>query len=117
VLLFASSARQSSAITATKTGWLSNAQTATSTINAGAEPSPTKIFVSTAGRIHGTVTDSAAAPVANATVTLIGGQLRQDKTLQTDSSGTYDSNWIAVGNYAVTVAATGPRDAKFAGQR
>jgi carboxypeptidase family protein/calcineurin-like phosphoesterase family protein len=104
---FASSARQSSAITATKTGWLSNAQTATSTINAGAEPSPAKIFVSTAGRIHGTVTDSAGAPVASATVTLAGGQLRQNKTLETNSKGIYDSNWIAVGNYAVTVTATG----------
>lgn len=94
-------------MTATKTGWLSNAQTATSTINAGAEPSRTKIFVSSAGRIHGTVTDSAGAPVANATVTLAGGQLRQSKTLETNSNGIYDSNWIAVGNYAVTVTATG----------
>jgi len=104
---FASPARKSSAITATKTGWLSNAQTATSTINAVAEPSPTKIFISTAGRIHGAVTDSAGAPVANASVSLTGGQLRQNKTVLTDSNGVYDSNWIGVGSYSVTVMVTG----------
>lgn len=103
---FASPARKSSAITATKTGWLSNAQAATSTTDAVAEPSPTKIFVATAGRIHGTVTDSAGAPVVNANVSLTGGQLRQSKTVATDSNGVYDSNWVGVGSYSVTVTAT-----------
>src|SRR5215467_1190846 len=46
-------ARKSTAITAGKSGWMSNARTATSTLNTVAEPSPTKIFVSTAGRISG----------------------------------------------------------------
>src|SRR6185437_73213 len=104
---FASPARKSSAITATKAGWLSNAQTATATIDVVAEPSPTKIFVATAGRIHGTVTDSAGAPLSNASVVLMGGQLRQNKTVLTDSNGVYDSNWIGVGSYSVTVTATG----------
>jgi Carboxypeptidase regulatory-like domain/Calcineurin-like phosphoesterase len=103
---FAASARKSYSISAGKSGWLSNAQTATATLNPAAEPSPTKIFVSTAGKIAGKVTDAAGAPLA-ATITLSGGKLRQSKTVHSGSDGSYDSGWISVGSYAVTVSAAG----------
>lgn len=104
---FPAAARKSYSLTATKTGWLSNAQTGTATPDPAAEPSPAKIFVSTAGRIHGTITDSAGSPIANANVLLVGGQLRQNLSVQTNSSGVFDSNWISVGNYTFTVSASG----------
>jgi len=100
-------ARKSLAITAGKTGWLSDARTGTSTLNATAEPSPTKIFVSTAGRIGGKVLSSGGVPVIGATVTITGGKLRLSKTLITDGTGVYNSSWIAIGTYSVTVSATG----------
>jgi hypothetical protein len=100
-------ARKSLAITAGKTGWQSNARFATSTLNATAEPSPTKIFVSTAGRISGLVLNSGGAPVAGATLTFSGGKLRATKTVVTDGSGAYNSSWMAIGSYTVSVSATG----------
>jgi hypothetical protein len=103
----AANARKSLAITAGKTGWLSNAQTGTSTLNATAEPSPTKIFVSTAGRISGHVLNSGGAPVIGATVTITGGKLRLSKSVTTDGTGSYNSNWIAIGPYTVTVSEPG----------
>lgn len=104
---FSAPARNSSSISATRTGWLSDARMATATLNSTAEPSPTKIFVSTAGRISGTVTDSAGAPVANATVTFTGGKLRLTSTVHTGSSGAYYSNWISVGSYVISISANG----------
>jgi calcineurin-like phosphoesterase family protein/carboxypeptidase family protein len=101
------SARRSLAITATKPGWLSNARTSTSTLNAVAEPSPAKIFVATAGRISGHVVNSGGAPVSGAILNLTGGKLRMNKTVTTDGSGSYNSGWIAIGSYAVSVSATG----------
>lgn len=104
---FPAPARSSSAITATRTGWLSNARTATATLDPTAEPSPTKIFVATAGRISGIVTDSAGVPVPNATITVTGGTLRISKTFHSSSTGAYDSSWIAVGAYSAVISATG----------
>jgi hypothetical protein len=100
-------ARKSLAITAAKSGWLSDARTGTSTIDAVAQPSPTKIFVSTAGRITGQVLNSGGAPVAGATLTFTGGKLRLSKTVAADSAGAFSSSWISVGSYTVTVAAPG----------
>jgi hypothetical protein len=101
------SARKSLAITAGKAGWLSDARTGTSTLNAVAEPSPTKIFISTAGQITGHVLNSGGAPVAGATLTFTGGKLRLSKTVTTDGSGAFNSSWISIGNYSVTAAAPG----------
>ena len=104
---FPAPARNSVAITATKTGWLSDARSGTATINALVEPSPTKIFVSTAGRIAGTLANSSGVPLTNASITFTGGKLRLSTTVHSSSSGAYDSNWIAVGSYSVTVAGAG----------
>src|SRR5579859_4356669 len=100
-------ARKSLAITAGKSGWLSDARTGTSTLNATAEPSPTKIFVSTAGRVSGKVLSSGGVPVIGATVTITGGKLRLSKTVTTDGTGTYNSSWIAIGTYTLNVSASG----------
>jgi hypothetical protein len=100
-------ARKSLAITAGKSGWLSDARTGTSTQNAVAEPSPTKIFISTAGQISGHVLNSVGAPVAGATLTLTGGKLRLSKTIKADGAGAFSSSWISIGSYTVTVAAPG----------
>lgn len=103
----AANARKSLAITAGKSGWLSDARTGTSTLNAVAGPSPTKIFVSTAGRIGGHVLSTGGAPVIGATITLTGGKLRLSKTVISDGTGSYNSSWIALGTYTVTVSAPG----------
>ena len=100
-------ARKSLSITASKPGWLSDARTGTSTLDAVAEPSPTKIFVSTAGRISGHVLNSAGAPVAGAILTFTGGKLRLTKTITADGAGAFNSSWISIGSYTVTVAAPG----------
>src|SRR6478672_3404436 len=98
-------ARKTLAITASKSGWQSNARSATSTLNAVEEPSPTKIFLATAGRIKGHVLNSGGVSLAGATVTFTGGKLRQSKTVTSDSTGAYSSGWIAIGSYTVTVVA------------
>jgi predicted MPP superfamily phosphohydrolase len=100
-------ARKSLAITAGKTGWLSDARTGTSTLNAIAEPSPTKIFIATAGQISGHVVNSGGAPVTGATLTFTGGKLRLSKTVTTDGAGAFNSSWISVGSYTITVSAPG----------
>jgi predicted MPP superfamily phosphohydrolase len=100
-------ARKSLTITAGKPGWLSDARTGTSTLNAAAEPSPTKIFVSTAGQINGHVLNSGGAPVAGATLIFTGGKLRLSKTVTADGAGAFTSSWISVGTYMITIAAPG----------
>jgi hypothetical protein len=100
-------ARKSLAITAAKPGWLSDARSGTSTIDAVEQPSPTKIFVSTAGQINGHVLNNGGAPVAGATLTFTGGKLRLSKTVTADGTGAFSSSWISVGSYTVTVAAPG----------
>ncbi len=101
------SARNSIAITTSKPGWQSNARTATSTPNAAVEPSPSKIWMSTAGLVTGFVRDSAGIPITGATLTFSGGKLRQQKTVVSGGNGGYSSNWIAVGTYTVTVSSPG----------
>jgi hypothetical protein len=107
-------ARKSQAITASKTGWLSDAKYGTSTLNAVAEPSPAKIFLSTAGQIKGHVLSSFGTPVAGATITLSGGKLRLTRTVVSDASGAYNSGWIAIGGYTVSVTAPGAAGASVA---
>lgn len=107
IFFIPAAARKSNAIAARKSGWLSDARSATATLNAVAEPSPTKIFVSTSGRVSGHILNSGGAPVSGATVTVTGGALRLSKTVTTDSTGFYNSNWIAVGAYTVKVSASG----------
>jgi hypothetical protein len=103
----ASPARDSLAVTATEAGWLSNARTVTSTLSPATEPSPGKIWMSTAGLIGGIVRNGAGTPLAGAAITLSGGKLRQSKTVVSTSTGSYYSDWISIGSYTVTVTAPG----------
>jgi len=72
-----------------------------------AEPSPTKVFISTAGQVSGHVLNSLGTPMGGATITLTGGKLRLSKTVIADAAGAYNSGWIAIGAYTVSVAAPG----------
>lgn len=101
------SAASSMPITAMLDGWASNARSATVTSNSSTQPSPTKIFVSTAGRLTGYVLNAAGSPIPGATLTLTGGSLRFSLTLQSDSTGFYDSGPIAIGKYSIAISANG----------
>ncbi len=60
----------------------------------------------TGGIVAGTVTAN-GAPAANATVAISGGSVATTKTVTTDSTGAFSSNWVPVGNYTVSVSMTG----------
>lgn len=66
-----------------------------------------EFFLSTAGQLNGTVYDSAGNPMNGATVTISGGNTPTNKTLTTDSLGTFKSGAIAIGSYSVTAAYAG----------
>jgi len=51
--------------------------------------------------------NSGGAPVAGATLTFTGGKLRLTKTVTADGAGAFNSSWISIGSYTVTVAAPG----------
>jgi hypothetical protein len=99
-------AMQSLSITADKTGLASNSRFATSTSNPNL-PTPTKIFVSTSGRVTGTVMTNSGSALSGATVTFSGGDLRFTSSVTTDSSGFFDSGPIGTGSFNVSVSAAG----------
>lgn len=103
-------------ISATMNGWASDSRSATATADPTSEPSPAKIFVAEAGRVTGYVRTASGLPVAGATVTFTGGNLRFLTSVTTDSSGGYDSGALAIGSYAATVSVTGysPAQSKVA---
>jgi len=51
--------------------------------------------------------NAGGASVSGAILAFTDGNLRSAKTVVTDSSGAYNSNWIAVGSYTITVSASG----------
>jgi hypothetical protein len=63
--------------------------------------------VSTAGRLTGTVTDSAGAVVPNATVTAKNTQTQQTMTVTTSSEGNWTMPSVSAGLYTVTITAPG----------
>ncbi|HSM84949.1 MAG TPA: carboxypeptidase regulatory-like domain-containing protein [Candidatus Limnocylindrales bacterium] len=93
-------------ITTTASGLVSDSRTATATADP-AQPSPTKIFVSTAGRVTGYIRTAAGAAIPGATLNFIGGDLRFSSTVTTDGNGFYDSGPIAIGSYSVLASASG----------
>ncbi len=62
---------------------------------------------SAAGEVLGTVLDASKAPVAKATVTLLSQDTGIQTKTTTSDSGNYDFFNVQVGNYTVTVEATG----------
>lgn len=95
---------QSYTLSATRTGWISQAKSATAT---SSTPSPVKIFAATGGRVVGSVRTSSGVPIAGATLTFTGGTLRITKSVKADGNGNYYSDWIPVGSYSMTVSAGG----------
>ncbi|MCU1285609.1 MAG: hypothetical protein JWO13_1959 [Acidobacteriales bacterium] len=92
-------------LTTSKSGWLSS--TANVAVTAGATTT-TNIPIATAGKISGVVTNkTTGAVIPGATVKIVGGVIATSKTLTTNSSGAYATNWIPVGTYTVTASATG----------
>lgn len=94
-------------ISATLNGWASDGRSATATADPTSEPSPAKIFVAEAGNVTGYVRTVSGLPVAGATVTFTGGDLRFVSTATTNSGGGYDSGALAIGSYTATVLAAG----------
>ena len=107
----AAPAMESLRISASKSGDASDGRFATSTANPS-QPSPTKIFVSSAGHVSGFVTSSSGAAISGATLRFSGGDLRFNTSVTTDSRGFYDSGPIGTGQYAISVSATGHSGAK-----
>jgi hypothetical protein len=63
--------------------------------------------MATGAKLSGRVTNSSGSPLAGATVNIHGGVLPTNTSVQTDSSGNYDSGWIAVGSYQAVATASG----------
>jgi len=92
-------------LTATKSGFF--AQNQAVTVSAG-NTTTANFNLATGGKIAGTVTNAATgAVIANASVQCVGGLQATNITVKTASNGTYNTNFIPIGNYTVTVSATG----------
>jgi hypothetical protein len=59
------------------------------------------------GQVQGIVTDSSQAAVAGATVTLRNSNTGVESTKQTDAAGAYLFDFVAPGNYSISVEASG----------
>ncbi|HEY6308038.1 MAG TPA: carboxypeptidase regulatory-like domain-containing protein [Candidatus Angelobacter sp.] len=91
-------------VTATHTGYF--AVTHSAVLGSGATVT-LNFAMATGGKIAGTVTSSSGAAIAGATVSLTGGLINTTVNTATNSSGGYNSNWMPVGSYTVTVSANG----------
>jgi phosphatidylinositol-3-phosphatase len=91
-------------VTATHTGFF--AVTHAAVLASGATVT-LNFAMATGGKIAGTVTSSSGAAIAGAAVTLTGGSINTTVNTTTNSSGSYNSNWMPVGSYTVTVSASG----------
>lgn len=90
-------------VTASHTGYFN--VTHSVTVSSGSTAT-LNFAMATGGKIGGTVTTSTGAVIANASVTLTGGSISTTVHTTTNSSGVYNSNWMPVGTYTVTVSAT-----------
>jgi phosphatidylinositol-3-phosphatase len=63
--------------------------------------------IATGGKVAGTVTNSSGTAISGAAVTVTGGSIGTTVKITTSSTGTYNSNWVPVGTYTVTVSAAG----------
>jgi phosphatidylinositol-3-phosphatase len=91
-------------VTATRTGYIS--ETKSATVASGATTT-LNFAMATGGKIAGTVTSSAGAAIAGATVHISGGAVTTTLNVTTSSTGSYNSGWIPIGTYTVTVSANG----------
>jgi hypothetical protein len=91
-------------ITASASGYLSRSFTVNVT---GSSTSTLNFPLATAGIIKVVALNSSGAADAGATVTIQGGVIGTTVTGTTNSSGTYSSNWIPAGSYAINISQTG----------
>src|SRR5678815_4610177 len=68
------------------------------------------IMAQTTGSISGEVRDEKQAVVTNATVLVRNVKTNETRTAQTDSEGRYRFTGVQVGDYEVTVEATGSQN-------
>ena len=91
-------------VTASHSGYFN--QTKSVTVNSGAT-STLNFALATGGKIAGTVTNSSGTVISGAAVNITGGVISTTVNTTTNSSGVYNSNWIPVGTYTLTVSASG----------
>ncbi len=101
---FTSVASGTYTLTATKTGYVSNSITVL--LSAGATATA-NIKLATGGQITGKVVNSSGTAISGAAIRFRGGMVATDKTVLTNSSGVYNSGWIAIGLYSVEASKTG----------
>jgi phosphatidylinositol-3-phosphatase len=101
---FSGTAPGTYSLTAVRTGFIT--QTKSATVASGATVT-VNFGMPTGGKLTGTVTGPTGAAIAGATVNIVGGSVSTTLNTTTNSSGVYNSNWIPIGNYTVTVSASG----------
>ena len=91
-------------VTAIHSGYF--ALTKSATVSSGASTT-LNFAIATGGKVAGTVTSSGGTGISGATVTVTGGSIGTTVKITTSSAGAYNSNWVPVGTYTVTVSAAG----------
>jgi acid phosphatase len=91
-------------VTATHSGYF--AETKSVVVGSGAAAT-LNFALATGGKVAGTVTNSTGTVISGASVTITGGSISTTVNTTTNSSGVYNSNWVPVGSYTVTVSAAG----------
>ena len=91
-------------VCAQKSGW--GKQCIGSTLIAG-QNALADIKLATSGRISGMVKTGTGTIVTGATVIFSGGVINNTTSVTTNSTGSYISGWVPVGDYSVTIKKTG----------
>ncbi len=91
-------------VTAVANGYFSRTESVTTTAGV---TSTLNFQLATGGKVQGTVTNSSGAALASASVSITGGTVNTTVNTSTNSTGYYNSNWVPVGTYTVTVSASG----------
>ncbi|HET9792530.1 MAG TPA: carboxypeptidase regulatory-like domain-containing protein [Candidatus Angelobacter sp.] len=90
-------------ITAVRAGFVPASVTATVASSAVTA----NIRIATGGKIAGKVVNRSGVAISGASVRIVGGLVPTTITVLTNSTGVYNSNWIAVGTYTVQVSKPG----------
>jgi large repetitive protein len=91
-------------VTATLTGWVTES-TSVTVVSGGTVTGNIKL--ATGGKAAGKVTNKSGAAISGATVKVTGGIVPTTVTVTTNSTGNYDSGWVPIGNYSITVSKSG----------
>jgi putative lipoic acid-binding regulatory protein len=91
-------------VTASRSGYITESNSVT--VSAGAT-STLNFPMATGGKVAGTVTNSSGTAISGAAVQITGGAVQTTVNVTTSSTGAYNSNWIPIGSYTVTVSKSG----------